>query len=154
MDLRDLYQDIILDHARHPRNFHSLAEPSHFARGHNPLCGDKITVFMKIEQDRIVEVSFDGQGCAISTASASLMTDILTGKTVDQAVTMFNSFHARVTTGETIEVGSELEEDNDRLEPLSGVRTYPARVKCATLAWHTFDAALKSGVLGDTVKTE
>jgi nitrogen fixation NifU-like protein len=154
MDLRDLYQDIILDHARSPRHFHSIPEPSHFAHGHNPLCGDKITVFMKIDRDRIIEVSFEGRGCAISTASASLMTDILTGKSLDQARTMFASFHARVTTGETIEVAPELEDDNDRLEPLTGVRTYPARVKCATLAWHTFDAAVKAGVQGGTVKTE
>jgi nitrogen fixation NifU-like protein len=154
MDLRDLYQDIILDHARSPRNFHSMTEPSHSAHGHNPLCGDRISVFMKIEQDRIVEVSFEGKGCAISTASASLMTDILTGKSLEQAEMMFNSFHARVTTGETVEISSDLEDDYDRLEPLTGVRTYPARVKCATLAWHTFDAAIKSGVQGDTVKTE
>ena len=80
MDLRDLYQDIILDHARHPRNFRSLPDPSHFAHGHNPLCGDRITVFMKIEDDRIADVSFEGRGCAISTASASLMTEILTGQ--------------------------------------------------------------------------
>jgi nitrogen fixation protein NifU and related proteins len=154
MDLRDLYQDIILDHARGPRNFRSMPEPSHFAHGHNPLCGDKITVFLKIEQDQIVEASFEGRGCAISTASASLMTDILTGKSIDQARMVFNSFHTRVTTGETIEITSDLEDDNDRLEPLTGVRTYPARVKCATLAWHTFDAALKTGAQGDTVKTE
>jgi nitrogen fixation NifU-like protein len=154
MDLRDLYQDIILDHARGPRNFRSMPEPSHFAHGHNPLCGDKITVFMKIERDQIVEVSFEGRGCAISTASASLMTDILTGKSIDQARMVFNSFHTRVTTGETIEITPDLEDDNDRLEPLTGVRTYPARVKCATLAWHTFDAALKTGAQGDTVKTE
>jgi cysteine desulfurase/selenocysteine lyase len=154
MDTRDLYKGIILDHARHPRNFNSLAEPSHLAHGHNPLCGDKITVFMNIAQDRITKVSFEGRGCAISTASASLMTDIMVGKTLDQATMMFNSFYTCVTTGETIDVAAELEDDNDRLEPLTGVRTYPARVKCATLAWHTFDAALKSGVQGDTVKTE
>jgi nitrogen fixation NifU-like protein len=154
MDLRDLYQDIILDHARSPRNFRGLPDPSHLAHGHNPLCGDKITVFMKIENDCIEEVSFEGRGCAISTASASLMTEILTGKSVVQAEALFASFHCRVTTGEVIELAADLEDASDRLEPLTGVRTYPARVKCATLAWHTFDAAVKAGVLGATVKTE
>ena len=154
MDLRELYQDIILDHARSPRNFRGLPDPSHFAHGHNPLCGDKITVFMKIENDSIETVSFEGRGCAISTASASLMTEILTGKTLAQAEALFAAFHARVTTGEVIDLAAELEDASDRLEPLTGVRTYPARVKCATLAWHTFDAAVKGGVLGSTVKTE
>jgi nitrogen fixation NifU-like protein len=154
MDLRDLYQDVILDHARHPRNFRSLPDPSHLAHGHNPLCGDRVTVFMKIEDDHIAAVSFEGRGCAISTASASLMTEILTGKSLAQAAAMFTAFHARVTTGEAMDVAAELEDDTDRLEPLTGVRAYPARVKCATLAWHAFDAALKAGVIGATVKTE
>jgi nitrogen fixation NifU-like protein len=154
MDLRDLYQDVILDHARRPRNFRSLPDPSHLAHGHNPLCGDRVTVFMKIEDDRIAAVSFEGRGCAISTASASLMTEILTGKSLTQAAAMFNAFHARVTTGETLALSPELEDDNDRLEPLAGVRAYPARVKCATLAWHAFDAALKGGVLAEPIKTE
>jgi nitrogen fixation NifU-like protein len=154
MDLRDLYQDIILDHARHPRNFRSLPDPSHFAYGHNPLCGDKVTVFMKIEDDHIATVSFAGSGCAISTASASLMTEILMGKSLAQAEALFSAFHARVTTGETMSVAPELEDDTDRLEPLIGVRAYPARVKCATLAWHAFDAAVKGGAVGDIVKTE
>jgi nitrogen fixation NifU-like protein len=154
MDLRELYQDIILDHARRPRNFRALADPSHLAHGHNPLCGDKLTVFMKIEQDQITQVSFEGRGCAISTAFASLMSEILTGKSVAQAKALFAAFHARVTTGEVIEVASDLEDASERLEPLTGVRTYPARVKCATLAWHTVDAAVKAGVLGATVKTE
>jgi nitrogen fixation NifU-like protein len=154
MDLRDLYQDVILDHARHPRNFRALPDPSHLAHGHNPLCGDRVTVFMKIEDGRIVALSFEGRGCAISTASASLMTEILTGKSLSQATTMFNAFHARVTTGETIALAPELEDDNDRLEPLTGVRAYPARVKCATLAWHAFDAALKGRILAEPVKTE
>jgi nitrogen fixation NifU-like protein len=154
MDLRDLYQDIILDHARRPRNFGGMVDPSHLAHGHNPLCGDRVTVFAKIDGDRISAVSFEGRGCAISTASASLMTEILTGLSLAQAEAVFQAFHARVTTGETIEVGPELEDAAERLEPLTGVRTFPARVKCATLAWHAFDAALKGGVLGETVKTE
>lgn len=151
MDLRELYQDVILDHARHPRNFHGLADPSHFAHGHNPLCGDRVTVFMRIDGDLIAEVSFEGRGCAISTASASLMTEILTGLSLPQAEAIFAAFHARVTTGETVELAPELEDAAERLEPLTGVRTYPARVKCATLAWHAFDAALKGG---QTAKTE
>jgi len=154
MDLRELYQDIILDHARSPRNFGALSEPSHLAHGHNPLCGDKLTVFMKIDDDHITKVSFEGRGCAISTASASLMTQILTGKSVAQADAVFAAFHARVTTGAAVEVASDLEDATERLEPLTGVRTYPARVKCATLAWHTVDAAVKGGVLGTTIKTE
>jgi nitrogen fixation NifU-like protein len=154
MDLRELYQDVILDHARHPRNFRGLPDPSHLAHGHNPLCGDRVTVFMKIESDRIHEVSFEGRGCAISTASASLMTEILTGLTLAEGEAVFQRFHARVTTGEMLDLAPELEDAAERLEPLTGVRAYPARVKCATLAWHAFDAALKNGVSGDTVKTE
>ena len=154
MDLRDLYQDVILDHARSPRNFRSLPAPSHFAHGHNPLCGDKITIFARIEADRILELTFEGRGCAISTASASLMTEILIGKSLEQARSMFDWFHAKVTTGETIEVPAELTDDNERLEPLTGVRSYPARVKCATLAWHALDAAVKGGLVAEAVKTE
>ena len=154
MDLRELYQDIILDHGRHPRNFHAMAHPSHFAHGHNPLCGDKITIYLKIEGDRIADVSFEGRGCAISTASASLMTEILKGKTIAEADALFRRFHAEVTGGEVPEVPAELAEDSERLEPLTGVKTYPARVKCATLAWHALEAAIKGGALGATVKTE
>ncbi len=154
MDLRELYQDIILDHGRHPRNFHALETPSHLAHGHNPLCGDKLTVYLKVDGDKIEDVSFIGKGCAISTASASLMTEIVKAKTLAEAETVYRSFHARVTTGQEIAVPQELEEDRDRLEPLTGVKAYPARVKCATLAWHAFDAAVKSGALGGTVKTE
>ncbi len=155
MDLRDLYQDIILDHGRHPRNFRALERPSHFAHGHNPLCGDKVTIYLKLEGDRIVDVSFEGRGCAISTASASLMTEILKGKTLGEAAALFKTFHAKVTGGETPPaMSAELEDDSERLEPLTGVRTYPARVKCATLPWHAFEAAVQSGATGVTVKTE
>ncbi len=154
MDLRELYQDIILDHGRHPRNFHALEDPSHFAHGHNPLCGDKVTVFLKIENDVVTDVSFAGKGCAISTASASLMTEIVKDKTLAEAEAIFKAFHARVTTGEELAVPASLEDDRERLEPLTGVKAYPARVKCATLAWHTFEAAVKGGVLGEAVKTE
>jgi nitrogen fixation NifU-like protein len=154
MDLRDLYQDIILDHGRHPRNFRAIEHPSHFAQGHNPLCGDKVTVYLKLEGDRVADVSFEGRGCAISTASASLMTEILNGKTLAEAEALFKTFHAKVTGGDPPATPAGLEEDAERLEPLTGVKTYPARVKCATLAWHAFEAAVKSGALGATVKTE
>jgi nitrogen fixation protein NifU and related proteins len=154
MDLRELYQDIILDHGRHPRNFHAMAEPSHFAHGHNPLCGDKVTVYLKLDGDRIVDVSFEGRGCAISTASASLMTEILKGKTLAQAQALFKTFHAKVTGGDPVATPTELADDAERLEPLTGVKTYPARVKCATLPWHAFEAAVKTGALGAIVKTE
>jgi nitrogen fixation protein NifU and related proteins len=154
MDLRELYQDIILDHGRHPRNFHAMAEPSHFAHGHNPLCGDKVTVYLKLAGDRIVDVSFEGRGCAISTASASLMTEILKGKTLAQAQALFKTFHAKVTGGDPVATPSELADEAERLEPLTGVKTYPARVKCATLPWHAFEAAVKTGALGAIVKTE
>ncbi|MGB8364046.1 MAG: Fe-S cluster assembly sulfur transfer protein SufU [Rhizomicrobium sp.] len=154
MDLRELYQDIILDHGRHPRNFRSLAGASHFAHGHNPLCGDKVTVYLKIEDDRIAAVSFEGHGCAISTASASLMTEILTNKTLAEADLLFKSFHGKVTGGDEPEMPPMLEEDCERLEPLTGVRTYPARVKCATLAWHTFEAAVNGGAIAAPIKTE
>jgi nitrogen fixation protein NifU and related proteins len=154
MDLRELYQDIILDHGRHPRNFHALESPSHFAHGHNPLCGDRVTIYVKLDGERIADVSFEGKGCAISTASSSLMTEILKGKTLAEAEMLFKTFHAKVTGGTAPPAPESLEDDLDRLEPLTGVKTYPARVKCATLAWHAFEAALKGGAVGATVKTE
>ena len=96
-DLRELYQDIILDHGRHPRNFHAIEHPTHLARGHNPLCGDRVTVYLRVNGDRIDDVSFEGRGCAISTASSSLMTEVLKGKTLDEARRLFAQFHAKVT---------------------------------------------------------
>jgi nitrogen fixation protein NifU and related proteins len=157
-ELRELYQDIILDHGRHPRNFHALPHPTHLARGHNPLCGDRVTVYLAVDRGRIADVSFEGRGCAISTASSSLMTEVLKGKTLDEAHRLFARFHARVTGSDPQELDAELPEslqdDVDRLEPLTGVKAYPVRVKCATLPWHAFEAALKSGLAGDTVKTE
>jgi nitrogen fixation protein NifU and related proteins len=151
MDLRDLYQDIILDHGQHPRNFRAQEHPSHFANGHNPLCGDRVTVYVTLDGDRIRDVSFQGRGCAISQASASLMTEILKGKTVAEAEALFTGFRAKVTGSEIPPTPAPLEDDMERLEPLTGVKSYPARVKCATLAWHAFEAALKGGA---TVKTE
>jgi nitrogen fixation NifU-like protein len=154
MDPRELYQDIILDHGRHPRNFRKLDHPSHFAHGHNPLCGDRVTVFVEMDGDRIKDVSFEGRGCAISTASASLMTEILKGKTLKEAEAIFANFRASVTGEGEGETPAGFEDDLDRLAPLVGVKSYPARVKCATLAWHAFEAALQNGATGATVKTE
>jgi nitrogen fixation NifU-like protein len=113
-----------------------------------------VTVYLSLDGDRIADVSFDGRGCAISTASSSLMTEVLKGRTLDEARMLFARFHAEVTGGDPVEVPEELAEDSERLEPLTGVKAYPARVKCATLPWHAFEAALKGGLGGDTVKTE
>ena len=153
MDLRELYQDIILDHGRHPRNFRTIEHPTHFAQGHNPLCGDRVTVYLTLDGNRIIDVSFQGRGCAISTAAASLMTEILKGKSLAEAQALFTQFHAKVTGGEVGDLPEALEEDAERLEPLTGVKAYPARVKCATLPWHAFEAALKGGA-AEPVKTE
>ncbi len=111
MDLRELYQDIILDHGRHPRNQRALEHPTHLARGHNPLCGDRVTVYLAIEGDRILDVSFEGRGCAISTAAASLMTEVLKDKTLDDARALFAQFHATVTGGTPVELPEALRED-------------------------------------------
>lgn len=154
MDLRDLYQDIILDHGRHPRNLRAIEGASHHAHGHNPLCGDQLTLFIRIEDDRIIDVSFEGRGCAISTASASLMTEVLKDKTVAEAEALFRAFYAKVTGGEAPVLAEALEEDAERLEPLSGVKAYPVRVKCATLPWRTLEAAFAAGGGDLTVKTE
>ena len=154
MDLRELYQDIILDHGRHPRNFRVMERPTHFAQGHNPLCGDRVTVYLTLEGDRITDVSFQGRGCAISTAAASLMTEVLKGKTTAEADALLRAFTAKLTGGDEPETALVLADDIDRLEPLTGVRAFPIRVKCATLPWRAFEAALKGGAIGVTVKTE
>jgi nitrogen fixation NifU-like protein len=155
MDLRDLYQDIILDHGQKPRNFRPQEHASHTAQGHNPLCGDRVTVYLTVEGGRIVDASFVGRGCAISTASSSLMTEVLKGKTLDEAKQLFQSFHASVTGHAAPDLDEALEDDFDRLAPLTGVKGFPARVKCATLAWHAVEAALKSGGKPvEPVKTE
>ncbi len=157
MDARELYQDIILDHGRHPRNFRALPHATHFAHGHNPLCGDRVTVYLELDGDRVKDVSFDGRGCAISTASASLMTEVLKGKTLAEARALFQGFHAEVTGKAPPALPAVLADDMERLAPLEGVRAYPTRVKCATLAWHAFEAALKNRAdagAAATVKTE
>ena len=134
-DLRDLYQEVILDHNKRPRNFGTLRGAHRQAEGHNPLCGDRVTVFLKMDGDRIADIAFEGAGCAISTASASLMTEALKGKQVEEARALFRDFHELVTKGEA-------DKDVGKLAALGGVREYPMRVKCATLAWHTLQAAL------------
>ena len=135
-DLRNLYQEVIVDHSRHPHNFGRLAQASHHAEGYNALCGDKLTVYLKVTDGVIEMASFEGVGCAIATASASLMTDALKGRTVAQAESLLAEFRALVTGGATgaVPLG--------KLEVLAGVQEFPARVKCATLAWHTVHAAL------------
>lgn len=136
-DLRDLYQEVILDHGRRPRNFGPLAGANRHAEGFNPLCGDRLTLHLKVEDGVIREARFEGSGCAISTASASLMTEALKGRSEAEAVAMFGAFHDMLTGPEgagTAPLG--------KLEVLAGVREFPTRVKCATLAWHTLDAAL------------
>ncbi|MBC7943978.1 MAG: SUF system NifU family Fe-S cluster assembly protein [Burkholderiales bacterium] len=136
-DLRELYQEVIFDHNRKPRNFRKLDPADRLAEGFNPLCGDQITVYVKFDQGVISDVSFEGSGCAISTASASLMTEALKGKTEAEARALFENFHSAVTNH-----GCAKCEDLGKLEVLAGVAEYPSRVKCATLAWHTFTAAL------------
>ena len=155
-ELRDLYQEVILDHAKHPRNFGRPARIDHQAHGHNPLCGDKIDVFLTLGADRRVEaVSFEGRGCAISMASASMMTELVKGKTEDEARHLFQAFHELVTheAGGT-ELPDAANDDLERLEVLAGVRQFPMRVKCATLPWHTFNAALASEKAEPEVTTE
>ncbi|MDQ7091153.1 MAG: SUF system NifU family Fe-S cluster assembly protein [Methylococcales bacterium] len=139
-DLRDLYQEVIFDHNRNPRNFRVIENANRKVEGFNPLCGDRLTLFLKIQNDVIEDASFQGSGCAISTASVSLMTDIIKGKTEQEAMSLFTVFH-KMTTGKEEEIQLEAV---GKLAVLAGVRDYPARVKCATLAWHTLDAALKN----------
>lgn len=136
-DLADLYQEVILDHNRRPRNFHVLAGASHSAEGYNPLCGDRLTLYLKLNGETIEDVSFEGAGCAISKASASMMTDALKGRSITEAHALFERFHRMVTTPP-----SEPVEDLGKLSALAGVREFPVRVKCASLAWHTLRAAL------------
>jgi nitrogen fixation protein NifU and related proteins len=140
-DLRDLYQEVILDHNKRPRNFRALDEADRHAEGFNPLCGDRLTVYVKLDGDVVRDVSFVGAGCAISKASASLMTDSVKGKTLAEARALFEAFHKMVTSDVT--TGADLE-GLGKLEVLCGVREFPARVKCASLAWHTLRAAIEA----------
>jgi len=137
-DLRDIYQEVILEHAKAPRNFRALESPAFKAEGYNPLCGDRCTVYIAMQGDVIEDIAFQGSGCAISRASASMMTQSLKGKTASDAEDLFQSFH-RMVTGQN---GSEDHPEIGKLAVFSGVSGFPVRVKCATLAWHTLEAAL------------
>jgi nitrogen fixation NifU-like protein len=142
-DLRDLYQEVILDHGRKPRNFRRLDDATLTARGDNPMCGDRMELFLKTTADgRIGDAAFQGRGCAISMASASLMTETVKDKTPTQARQMGEAFRGLAITGTCPDCGADIAEEMERLTPLSGVHEFPSRVKCATLAWHTLNAAL------------
>ncbi len=148
-ELGDLYQQVILDHNRQPRNFRKIQGSSRKAEGHNPLCGDRVTVYLDVEGDRIRDISFEGAGCAISKASASMMTESLKGKTLEEAEAIFRVFHGLLTEEGRPGIPRA---DLGKLLVFSGVREFPVRVKCATLAWHTMRAALEAR--GDIASTE
>ena len=135
--LDDLYQDMILDHSKRPRNFQELEGATQEAKGHNPLCGDRVTVYLEMEGDRVSNATFLGAGCAISTASASIMTEVLKGKTAKEVETLFEQFHSLITEGQV-----DGDPDLGKLAVFGGVSEFPIRVKCASLAWHTMKAAL------------
>lgn len=148
-DLEGLYQEVMLDHCKRPRNFRAIEGADRRAEGYNPLCGDKVTIYLKLQDDRITDLSFQGAGCAISTASASILTETLKGKTRGQAEALFEAFHQLVTgraqgNGKAPQLG--------KLAVFSGVSEFPVRVKCATLAWHTLRSALRG--TGEVVSTE
>jgi nitrogen fixation NifU-like protein len=132
----DLYQEIIIDHSKRPRNCRAMGDANYRVDGHNPLCGDKLRLYLKLEDERITDASFEGSGCAISTAAASLMTENLKGKTREEALRLLDTFHELLTTD------TPVRRDLGKLVVFCGVRDYPARVKCATLAWHTLKSAL------------
>lgn len=146
--LTDLYQEVILDHSRHPRNFGPADDSNRQARGNNPLCGDRVSVYLSVEEDHITDAHFEARGCAISIASASMMTEMIKGKTIDEARSLFDRFHTLVTS----DANGGVDEDLAELESLSGVRAFPTRIKCATLAWHAMTAALDGA--NEDVKTE
>ncbi len=140
-DMRNLYQEVIFDHNRNPRNFHVMEDANRVVDGYNPLCGDQLTLYLSIDDDDIIkDASFQGEGCAISTASVSLMTEMIKGKTIEQAEQLFEQFHG-ITTSHDDEIKLE---ELGKLAVLAGVREYPSRVKCATLPWHTMNAAVKN----------
>ena len=141
-DWRDLYQETILDHGKRPRNFRELPRANRKAEGYNPLCGDRETVFLELDGDVVSDISFQGAGCAISTASASMMTEALKGKSRAEAEALFTKFHELITGGEPSAGGPAL----GKLEVFDGVREYPVRIKCATLPWHTMKSALSGDV--------
>lgn len=147
-ELSELYQQVILDHNKKPRNFRKLDTANHSAEGYNPLCGDHLTVYLDLEDDLVQDVGFEGSGCAISKASASMMTQAIKGKSKEEAETLFKEFHSMVTGG----LDEETEENRlGNLKIFAGVREFPVRVKCATLPWHTMHAALNKQ---DQISTE
>jgi nitrogen fixation protein NifU and related proteins len=148
MDLQDLYRDVIVDHNRNPRNFRAMPDADRHAEGFNPLCGDKLELFVKLRGDTIEDVSFQGSGCAISVASASLLTERVKGHSIAEATALFAKMHALLTDDEAVADPADL----GKLAALSGVREFPSRVKCASLCWHTLDAALHQQP--DAVSTE
>jgi nitrogen fixation NifU-like protein len=148
-ELRELYQSVILDHNKRPRNFRQPEGANRVADGYNPLCGDKLTVFLRFEDGVVADVGFEGSGCAISKASASLMTESVKGKTANDVNALFEGFHALVTADPSAEIEAN---DLGKLAVFGGVREFPVRVKCATLAWHTLKSALAGA--GEVAKTE
>ncbi len=154
-ELRDLYQEVILDHNRQPRNFRCPEAANRQARGDNPLCGDKVTVYLTVEDGIVKDAAFQGRGCAISVASASLMTDLVKGKTEKEARDLFKRFHELVTDQcghDHADDHTDDEPDMGKLAVLAGVREYPMRVKCATLSWHTLNAALNQAATPQTTE--
>lgn len=147
-DLRELYQEVILDHTRHPRNLREMPDADRTAEGYNPLCGDRATIYLRFDGDVIQDASFVGKGCSISTASASMMTEALKGKTREQVERLFEKFHALVTTGPAAAEDPEL----GKLSVFAGVSEFPVRVKCASLAWHTMRSAMAGQA--ETISTE
>ena len=143
----ELYQEIILDHSKRPRNCHAMGDANRKAEGYNPLCGDRLKLYIKIENDTVIDASFVGSGCAISTASASLMTESLKGKSRQEAIKLLDRFHELLTTD------TPVSQDLGKLVVFCGVRDYPARVKCATLAWHTLKSALNGTAEPVTTET-
>lgn len=139
-DLRDLYQEVIFDHNRNPRNFGEMEDGNRTARGDNPLCGDQLTLYLKVNKENVIDdIKFQGRGCAISTASASIMTEMLKGKSIEEAESLFNVVHDYITCDQAEDSGPI---DLGKIQVLGGVRDFPSRVKCATLAWHTAHAAI------------
>lgn len=146
-DLRELYQQVILDHSKNPRHFGKIENPTHDAWGHNPLCGDKVHLYLTLENDLIKDIQFEGSGCAISTASVSMLTESLIGKSISEVEPLFKKFH-HIVTGE----GEDSDIDLGKLEVFAGVQEFPTRVKCATLGWHTLKAAINQEA--EPAKTE
>lgn len=141
--LRELYQEVILDHSRHPRHYGALDDASHRAEGYNPLCGDRVTVYLKLGADgRVADIKFEGKGCAISQASASMMTDMLKGRRQEDAEKLMQGF-LHLVKGE--DASGLSEDDRERLDAMGGISEFPMRVKCATLAWHTYKNAIEEG---------